>query len=416
MPKCLPFCGWRYNPKNVEIKEVVAPPYDVVTEEEKRYYKNLSPYNIFHLELPEDINLVKNHVKTWIEKNILIKENGPCLYFYEIEFKHQKKTYIRKGWVLLVKLHRFEEGIILPHEKVYKKVTEERLKLLKTTSFQFSQVFGLYEDPDLNTLQPEKKSLLYEVAHNNEYHKFYKVDFQEEIKKVTSFLRDKKIYIADGHHRYTTALEFKEEMEKIYGKDENKDYNYIAMYLCAVDDPNLLILPTHRVYYLKDVNSLLEKFKSFFEFSKELNLNREILFQDIFSDPKREMIFTFKGKTFLGRIKPYILEKIKNEEPVLSELALYNFLWIAEKVLGITEELLREKGLVEFTADFQKIFEITKVKEGLGIIFPPISKESFKFVTLTKKRMPHKATFFYPKILTGFVLYEITGKSLNFKE
>lgn len=412
MPECLPFYGWRYNPEKVDIKKVVAPPYDVVTEEEKKFYKDLSPYNIFHLELPEDLLTAKDNLNKWIKEGILIREKQPSLYFYEIEFNYQNNPYLRKGWILLVRLHRFEEGVILPHEKVYKKVTQERLNLLKTTCFQFSQVFGLYEDPELETLKPKEKVPLYSVKHNEEHHRFYKVNSEDEIQKILSFLKDKKIFIADGHHRYTTALEFKEEMEKIYGKDETKDYNYIVMYLCSLNDPNLLILPTHRVYCLNGIEDILEKLRTFLEFFEEPSCKNYVSTKDIFRSLDHKILFILREKPLLGKIKPEVLERIEGEDPVLSKVPLYNFLWILEKGLGITEEKLKEEGKVVFTSSSQEVFEMAK-NNGLGVIFPSLSTESFKQVALNFKRMPHKATYFYPKILTGFVLHEVSGRSVK---
>ncbi|MCD6489845.1 MAG: DUF1015 domain-containing protein, partial [Thermodesulfobacterium sp.] len=227
MPECLPFCAWRYNPEKVKIEKVVAPPYDIVSKEEIRKFKIKSPYNIFHLELPEDYKKAKDLLESWINSEILIKDKTPGIYFYELKFSYQNRNFIRKGFILLVKLSSFEEEKIFPHEQTYSKITDDRFKLLKTTHFQFSQVFALYEDPLLETLKAvdKNKKFLYRIQFGYEEHKIYKISDKKLIKNLLEVLKSKKFYIADGHHRYKTALRFKEYMESIYGKSSSKDYN-----------------------------------------------------------------------------------------------------------------------------------------------------------------------------------------------
>jgi len=204
MPECLPFCGWRYNPSRVKIEDVIAPPYDIVSEEEIEYFKNKSSYNIFHLELSENYEKAKELLKNWIENQILIKEQNPSIYFYELDFFHINRNFSRKGFILLVKLSYFEEGNIFPHEKTYKEITEERLELLKKTHFQFSQIFALYEDPLLETIKEvnQKKHLLYEIRYEEEIHKLYKISEKEFIKNLLNFLLVCKILLLIFFHLF----------------------------------------------------------------------------------------------------------------------------------------------------------------------------------------------------------------------
>lgn len=415
MPECLPFCGWRYNKEKVDIQKIVAPPYDVVNKKEKEEYKKKSPYNIFHLELPENYQRAKTLLSTWIKDKILIKDSEPALYLYELIFKYKNNILNRKGLILLVKLSPFDEGIILPHEKTFHKITQERLELLKITKFQFSQVFGLYEDPQLITLEIFKNDpqLLYEVNHNGEIHKFYKITDKETIKSFLDTLKDKKIYIADGHHRYITALKYKEYMNVLYGDDLKRDYHYIAMYITPMEDKNLLILPTHRVYYLKNIKrfvSDMEKYATPLKEFKEINLEKIELY---FTNPSTQWIIFYQNKLILYELKSKYYKKFININSILSEIPLFNFLQILENILEVKEEELAQKGKVKFLSKIEKLENEVK-KGALGVIFPALSPEVFKNIACKKELMPPKCTYFYPKILTGFVLNEVSGQILDF--
>ncbi len=420
MPECSPFCGWRYNPEKVEIEKIVAPPYDVVSEEEKLYYQNLSSYNVFHLELPESYSKAQKLVQKWIEEKILIKDPYPSIYFYELSFPFNQKTLNRKGIILLVKISPFNKGLILPHEKTYSKVTSDRFKLLKHTYFQFSQIFGLYEDPYMESLKDWGKgfTFLYEIKIKEETHKLYKLDNPELIKKLLILLFPKKIYIADGHHRYITALKFKSYLEKLLGKNEKKDYNFTVMYLCPLEDENLLMLPTHRVFYVENLQKFLSCLSNYTEVIKELPLEELTRVELHFKEKSQEFgVYTQKSLKIF-RIKPCFWEKILQKEHILWEVPLYNFLQILKEILKKSEEKLKEEGKVEFTSDLQKVKELVdkNLTSAVGIIFPTISPLILKKITQANKLMPHKSTFFYPKILTGMVFHQIKGEILNYEE
>ncbi len=417
MPECLPFCAWIYNSEKVKIEEVVAPPYDVVSDEEIKYFKTRSPYNIFHLELPESYDKAKELLKSWINSDILIKNKTPGIYFYELKFPYNGKTFVRKGFVLLVKLSSFEEGEILPHEKTYSKVTEDRFELFKKTQFQFSQIFALYEDVSLETLKSvdKNKEPLFTVHFKNEEHRIYRVSEKRLIKELLDFFKNKTFYIADGHHRYKTALKFKEYMESIHGKNPLKDYNYIAMYISPLEDKNLLMLPTHRAYYFeKEIRKIfINKLSEFAELINCLEVKNELNINHFFNNPQKEWAIVLEDKIKVFRLKDEVFENLKKKEPLFSEIPLYNFLQVMESILKVKEEELKEKGRVKFISDVEKLMEETK-NGAVGVIFPSISAEVLKKVSQAKKLMPHKCTYFYPKILTGMLLNEISGKDLDY--
>jgi len=413
MPECLPFCGWLYNLSKVNPEEVLAPPYDVVTPEEIELYKNKSPYNIFHLELPESEKSARALLESFIREGIFLQNSSPSLYYHELSFQYQGKSYLRKGLILLVKLHPFEEGKILPHEKVYPKVTENRLELLKATHFQFSQIYGLYEDPELFTLKslPEEIPFYLEVNHLSETQRLAKIKDRHTIQRIISYLKDQRIYIADGHHRYTTALKYKAHMEGLLGKDERRDYNYISMYLSPFEDENLLMLPTHRVYRLSEVEGFIKKMSDLVNL-KEISLKEGLSRLTERGSKGNSFFLTWRERLWYGELKEAFFKELKEREPELAELPLFNFLKVLEEILGENEESLKEESRVEFLADAEEV--LRRAGEGhLGVIFPLVSPQVLKKVALKGKVMPHKSTYFYPKILTGLVLAEVSGKRVK---
>ncbi len=410
MPNCRPFKGWLYNTKKILLNEVLAPPYDVVTSEEIKSYKEKSPYNIFHLELPETLEKGKELLESFIKEEIFFQNGSPALYYHEVLFNYEGESYLRKGLILAVRLHNFEEGIILPHEKIYPKVVEDRFQLLKTMGFQFSQIFGLYEDPDLYSLKIlEEKGLFYgEASLNGEVQRLFKIQDEAVIKEILKFLEGKKIYIADGHHRYLTALKYRDYLRDCKKNLKTDNYEYIVMYLCPFEDRNLLMLPTHRFYRfsleeLRQFNSRLPEWVTLegrfsflnFKYFKEKYEGRA----DVFSlwDGRELSIYALKPERF---------EFLRRLFPELSSLPLFNFLQILKDILKVEEvELMGKKKVFYFSC--QEKFLKKDFSSELAIFFPKVSSAVLKRIVSAGKLMPQKSTYFYPKILTGFVLYQV---------
>ncbi|MFN3920815.1 MAG: DUF1015 family protein [Caldimicrobium sp.] len=405
MPECHPFCGWLYNPEKVRFEEVFAPPYDIVSEEEIRYFKQKSPYNIFHLELPESPEKAQLILQNFIHQKILVKNSLPTLYYYEIEFPFEEKIHLRRGYILLTRLYPFEEGIILPHEKVYSKITEDRLNLFKATHCQFSQIFSLYEDPNLETFKdlPENLNFYFEVTFNQEIHRLAKIQDLNFIQKVLNYLSDKKFFIADGHHRYTTALKFKSLKEKQCHNSTNK-YHYISMYICPFEEKGLLMLPTHRVYNEKYYSPLISNLETYCDLIKEIPLSQWYLEKKQYDQTFSNFFLFKKEKIKIFSFKEAFLKSERDAD--FLELPLFHFLRIIEEVLKIKEKDLKEAGEVEFFGSEKEAIDKAK-KSGFAILFPRSPTKLLKKIALKGKTMPHKATFFYPKILTGAVIYKM---------
>ncbi len=413
MPDCQPICALYYDFKRVAPERVVAPQYDIVSQEEISYYKNLSPFNAFHLELADSPERAKLLLEEWKRQGVLIKEQSPAVYYYELEFKFSERVLKRRGFILLVKLHPFEDGEILPHERTFSFVKEERLTLIKYTQCYFSQIFGLYEDPELKTLSlPEEKELMFEVVFNSERHRLYRILNRDFISFLKEHLRDRRIYIADGHHRYQTALAYKQHMERMFGAKGSYDFQYAPFCLTPFEEESLFMLPTHRHYLFPLEESLLNKLKEHAEVLGNFKLEEVETFLEGFAEKSSVFLLFYEGQGMVFQIKKEVMSEIERDEPILSKLPLFNFLKIFEWVFGQTEEELKAKGEVEFFSNSIERLKKKNARGGFFVLFPRVLPQVLRDVVSSGRLMPHKSTYFYPKVLTGTIFYEAKGNPL----
>ncbi len=416
MVEIKPFRGWRYNPERVRLEDVLAPPYDVVTPEEQKLYLQKSPYNVFHLELgeifssdtPEEnrYTRARKHWETWRQEGILLKERYPAIYLYRLHFPWQGKTLTRRGFIALVRLAPWKTRRILPHEKTFDRVTEDRLKLLRETRAQFSQIFCLYHDKDLESLRTleEHAEALFAVENAEETHELLRISAPEAFKKVEEVLSRGPLYIADGHHRYTTALRFMEEMEKQYGATPPRCFHYMMMYLCPFEEPGLLVLPTHRLISLPwDRDEVLRKLQKLGRLERITIPSPE----ELKKLPSRSFVLLHEGEAFRFTLAEELLknwEKANHRE--IARLPVAIFAKVLEEAFQVSEPKLKEEGKLLYTPWVELLQEKAYGKR-FGFLLPPTPVLALEEVAQAGLVMPHKSTYFHPKILTGTVFFEI---------
>ncbi|MBW1759394.1 MAG: DUF1015 domain-containing protein, partial [Deltaproteobacteria bacterium] len=260
MAKIIPFKGILYNPTQVDnMVDVVAPPYDVISPEEQEKLHDRHPNNVVRLILgktsendtPDNNRHTRaaNYFNKWCSEDILSQDKCPAFYLTIVEFSLGNKRIIRYGLIALVGLEPFEKGIILPHEKTFSKVKSERLELMKLCKANFSQIFSLYSDQSgiLNSLKDavaDTQPDIDFVDDKGERHKLWRITDAAVHQHVSDAMKEKRLFIADGHHRYETALNYRDWVAK-NNPDFNADHpaNYIMMYLCSMEDPGLIVFP-----------------------------------------------------------------------------------------------------------------------------------------------------------------------------
>ena len=449
MAKIAPFRGLRYNPEKINhMEDVVTPPYDVIDEKSQAALLAKNPFNMIQLDLtkqageepPADrYDGAKKIFEQWQEDNILIRETEPIIYLYNTTYTLSNgRTFTRKGLVSLVALAEFDEGVVKPHEKTFRGVTDDRLRLIDTCQAQFSQIFSLYPDEQgiimaaLETACPDEP--LYTVEDQDGcQHKLYPITDSKVIAEVQTAFLDKSLYIADGHHRYTTALQLRELMVKRQGKvAEDSPYNHIMMYLCPIEDPGLSVLPTHRLVNMPgevDLDGLVVKMGEHFDIEEIKGGIRETLMEQVLErmhDRAQDqtalgMYEPDADRCFLMTLKPGAMEKVVGIEQhaalqeldvvVLSDL-------IIEKLLGLCHDKCDNEGLVSYFSDPDEAMDVA-VKESadsssgkspLLFLMNHTKVEQVKNIADENLVMPHKSTYFYPKILTGLLINKIVAE------
>ncbi len=417
------FKGYRYNPHKIkDLNQVVSPPYDKIDEEKRMKLLEKDPCNIIRLILGEENREEGRYQKAaafldkWIKEKILIEDGlaGFYVYFQEYEINGQKKT--RKGFVGLGKIE--DKSGVKEHEDTMEAPKEDRLNLIRATEANFGHIFMLYSDRQnkINNILEENISnrhpLIEVNDENGNLHMLWKLENKELISIIKKEMTDKKLYIADGHHRYQTALNYKEECEK---KGFSGDFNYRLMTFINSSDPGLSILPTHRLIYgLEEfeIKDFINKIKD--EFTVEKYNNSDVMKDrleakndsnafGLYAGGENYWILTLKDKNIMGKlVNNYSQEWCELDVAVLHRIIL-------DRHLGIDRKALKEKRNLEYIRNSKEA--ISKVKQGkfqACFFLNPTPVEKVIKLADQGEKMPQKSTDFYPKLLTGLVLHKLS--------
>ncbi|MBI4429886.1 MAG: DUF1015 domain-containing protein [Ignavibacteriales bacterium] len=424
MPEIRPFRGYTYNQEKVPIQEVVAPPYDVISEKQQSSLYHRNPYNVVRLILGKEQDRYASaakHFLEWQDKGILVRDKKPSIYILHQTFEGRVgKEITRRGFVALCRLEEFEKRVVLPHEKTLAKPREDRYRLLQSTHTNFSQVFSLYSDPDkrIEGLQSEilraspDIDLLFEDVQN----KLWRLSDKRAIQEIQKVLADKQVLIADGHHRYETALEYRNFLQSKNQKHSGQElYNYVMMFLTNLEDEGLVVLPTHRI-----VHSL----RSFdgAEFMQRVSENFVVrafkephaLLAAMDSSSTRSYGVLVKGdpQFYLLSLKPtltaadVVSENLPAEVKDLDVTVLHSL--ILKEMLGISTQAQEQKVNLEYVKSVDECIE--SVWKGIGqlaFLMNPTQIQEVRKVAKAGFTMPQKSTYFYPKLLSGLVINKL---------
>jgi len=418
MAEIKPIRPLRYTKKINDIKSVVCPPYDIISDPEREALIGNSEYNIVRLEKPEGgENRYADAAKTldeWIGKGILARDDKEGIFVYRERFTVKGKEYFFSGMICLVKLCEFSERIILPHEETLSKAKTDRFNLLKNTHCNFSSVYSLYLDEEKKIEKVLCKAQ--ESAPEHEFtdgdgvtHSLWKIDDRDEIDFIVNEMRSKQLFIADGHHRYETSLNFRKYLKEHPEEDNGCDSEHILMTLVNMDNEGLVVFPTHRL--IKDLpvdkEALKKKCSADFEIKeligienieKTLEENRGVHAFALYTGGDTFTLFLRKdGADVEGRSKAYC----DLDVTVLHTLIL-------EKALGIDKENMANQINLRYTRSFEEA--VKSVKDGessAAFILNPTKVREIKSVALASDKMPQKSTYFYPKLITGLVINQL---------
>jgi len=421
MATVIPFRGILYNPDKISGDEVTAPPLHIIAPEYREGLYEKSRYNIvridFGKEMPDDSSDSNKYTRSgsylekWLQEGVLVRDDKPSFYFYEITYQLSGERKILRGILALVKIEDLGKGVY-PHEATHSKPKADRLDLMRSCLANISPIYSLYNSPAKVTSRiiEDIEEAPYLTAHDSDgaTHKLYKISDETQIQLITAELCDKPIFIADGHHRYEVALEFRNEMRRTMDSSaglqcpgqEQKPWDYVMMFLANMADAGISVLPTHRMVKGIFTDDILGRLEQDFivrqmevgqDISKVLSKEGRNSFGLYLDSEKKWYVLKYRGAD-LGDIH----DALKGLDVViLHELILKRDLGITDVAYEMDEnEAIRRVSNGDFDAAF---------------FLNPTGVEDVERVAMSNMRMPPKSTYFYPKLLTGMVIYKYGG-------
>ena len=422
MAEVRPFRGVIYDAARVVASDVLAPPYDVIDDDGRAGLAARDANNAVHLILPSGDGDSKYqnaaaHYRSMQADGILKRSERPSLYRYCQTFEHPERVgqrVTRRGFVAAVRLHRFDERIILPHERTLSGPKLDRLKLMRATKAHTSPIFGLYSDPS------GEGERLFAAAENNApiidgetddgtTHRVWEVTDREVIGAIERLLAPMKIYIADGHHRYETMLAYRDELRQSGEVASDSSAEFATMFLANMDDPGMVVLATHRQVHSVD------------EFSKEeLEQKIDSYFDRVVIDRSvgavRHALASLKRPGFVMGVphdeRLHLLclrtgashSALTGAVGALDVSVLHNLVF--EEMLGIDKQRQAAKTNIRYIKDTESA--VAALDEGQATFFlQPTTLRQVRSVSDASEFMPQKSTFFVPKLASGVVFRSI---------
>jgi uncharacterized protein (DUF1015 family) len=415
-----PLRGLLYDQHAVrDLSRVVAPPYDVISEALQRDLYERSPYNVVRLELGRDADryaAAQATLREWVDRGVLRRAEHPALFLYTQRFQVEGRKLVRTGFVVRFRLEDFARGRVVPHEKTFPAAKEDRFKLLAATRTNISSIFGLYSGsrPELDRLRGEVMSRAPLVEADDAlgiHNELRTIGAPDEIATVQSALEAARVLIADGHHRYETALSYRKERRAAEHSNDPQGFDYTMMTLVACDDPGLVILPTHRIVRRlrpQAMTSFTSRAQEVFEVG-EVD-DRAALRRRLVAGGRGTIGIALGGdpRLFVVRLRDLdatarAIPEAPAEVRSLDVTVLHTLIF--DHIFSLKAAEIRKGGNLEYTVDANAALDAVRDgrADGAFLMNPP-SITDVERVSDAGATMPEKSTYFFPKLVTGLVL------------
>ncbi|MBI1955671.1 MAG: DUF1015 domain-containing protein [Acidobacteria bacterium] len=443
-----PFAALRYDPRKVDgLENVLTQPYDKITPEMQQEYLERSPFNLAHIikgEVQPGDSATDNVYtraaacfRDWIARGVLARRDRPAFYAYFQEFRPPEDPsgplLVRRGFLGLGKLESYDSDVVFRHEQTLSAPKADRLELLRATRTHFEPIFLLYSDPkkQIEQVLNERASQPPVVEVQDEYgviHRVWDVEDPQQIRTIQEHMREKKLIIADGHHRYETALNFWRECVAARPHAGDSDCAYAIMALVNMDSAGVVILPTHRVVsgvagftrenFLAKAGRYFQSQEYPFSPSEGPQVSSQKLRAEMTAAARRGA--TAIGILFQGCHAFYLLQlraeterahllpELLPAERSLDVTVLHRIAFAL--CLGMDEESVRKEKFLTYVRGFEEGMEnILRGKAQACFFLNPVRIEQVRAIALAGRLLPQKSTDFYPKLLSGLVIYPLEG-------
>jgi uncharacterized protein (DUF1015 family) len=383
----VPFRGFRYDSsRSGPLSGQICPPYDVIDEKERERLYARSPYNFVRIEFPKErpgdrYARAAADLTGWIRQEVLRRDGRDSFYLHEHEFEVAGRRFTRRGIFGALRLYPQSEGVVLPHELTFPKAKADRLDLLRATQANTSPVFGMFADDGglVRSLDRAPRTDSDETTIGAERHRIHRIDDPKTVERIATALGDQRVYIADGHHRYETGLNYLGELSGVGPKAPQR---YTLAFLCALDDPGLRIFATHRI-----VHGAKEALESAIARSFDV------------SEIDRGALGDIQPGIVVARDGAFRSLAVRTRTDLSSLPAAWRNIPVA-----VAEELLvkptRDAGAeITYEHDTERA-----IAAGTAILLRAVDPLTLQRVADAGERMPQKTTYFFPKVPAGLVV------------
>ncbi len=426
MSEIQPFRAIRYATDVVgrDLSSRLSPPYDVLDAADKKRLLQRDPYNFVAIDLPhvpakaagppEVYDQARTTYQQWLDRGILIRDLRPALYLYHQRYTHAGKTYTRRKFFARLRLEPFGAGSVFPHEQTFGGPKEDRLCLTRAVQANLSPIFALYSDPEnrvierLETARPPEPLAIGTL--DGVENELWAIHDPDAIAEVRGLLADRPVFIADGHHRYGTALLYRDELRQAHGElPEAHPAHFVLTVLCGMEDPGLLILPTHRV--LSGVTGVAELLARDDALRLEplTVVDPEHVPQQLADFGPQAVALFEAGRWYVVRpVREDLLDALEpGHAPAWRRLALAVLhAYLIDR--RIVPDLLNGKRpSIEYVKSAAGAVEKATASAGCAVLLQPTTMDELRAVCQAGDLMPQKSTFFYPKLASGLVIHSL---------
>jgi uncharacterized protein (DUF1015 family) len=432
MVEIFPFKGIIYNKEKIKkLDDVMSPPYDIISEEDQKKLYNKHPKNYVRLilnkkEKTDNVNnnrytRAKKLYEEWLSDSTLIESDKDTVFAYKIHYKIDGSKKTMNGFFVLLKIDS-NYKFVKAHERTLSKPKEDRLNLLRICRSNLEPIQLLYideKDKIKKAIDNKIKKPIIDVKdHDGFNHKLWKLEDNETISMIQNELKNKVVFIADGHHRYQTSINYANEMnEKTYYKKTNNPFNFIMVVLANIFDEGLSILPTHRFVKKRDIKiqDCLDNLKNYFIIEEKIFIKKDVkaiskkIIEEIKTKNKHIFALYTKDKYFILTLKDEkIMDELASDRSTTWRTLDVSILHkiVFEHAMGITQDNLEDH--VKYTRiDEEAIKYVNQGKYDFSVLMNATKINELKKIAESGEHMPQKSTYFLPKMLSGLVAYKM---------
>ena len=426
MSKTKSFKAVVYNPQTItNFKDVVCPPYDVISPQAQDKFYERSAHNFIHILLAKDSPTDDKYCRAaeifrgWLKDKVLIQDEQPAIYFYSQQYviRGEKKT--RLGFISLLRLGDDKSSAVFGHENTHAAAKQDRFKLIKQVKANLSPIFIIFLDKKRIIQRifqkhiPEDKPFIEVVDDEKTVHKLWRLNDPGILKTVESSMNGENMFIADGHHRYEVACAYRDLMREKMGAQfsGDEDFNFCLAYFTNTDYRGLSILPIHRLLKLDtrlDLDDFLTKAKEYFDIDQLKDRTRFFFLMEK-AGCSEHLLGMYKDKKyFLLRLKNVkILDKLIGDKPKeyrCLDVAILNYL-VLKNILELDLDNL--KNIVYSPDPYELLDSVDEDPAKIAFFLNPVKIQQIINVALSGNKMPPKSTYFYPKVLSGLVVNKL---------